>query len=107
MLALLPLLLLTVAAISGIGASMADRSMLVPAVLFYTHVGTQFLVVAIFGHLMTANRVISRPGKFAWGAYLIFLAPAAVIAYWYVHVWKAEGREKHAADVVHYDPHPV
>lgn len=106
-LAALPGVLLFFTAATGIGATASDASMTVPAILFYVHVASQLLVLMLFGHLMTANRQLSPVGKLVWGTYFLLLAPAAVLSYWYVHVWRAEGREEVRVSVVDVEPHPV
>ncbi len=62
---------------------------LVP-VLFYTHVGSQFITLLVYGHLMVANPYLGGAMKLVWGAGFLFLAPFAIPAYWALHVWREE-----------------
>jgi hypothetical protein len=80
--------------------------------LFYTHVGAQFITLLVFGHLMIANPMLGGGTKLAWGTAFIFLAPIAIPAYWALHVWHEEatvpaeghlGRPRHQIHVYDYD----
>lgn len=80
--------------------------------LFYTHVGAQFITLLVFGHLMIANPMLSGGTKLVWGAAFLFLAPFAIPAYWALHVWQeeatvpSEGQRRppqHQVHVYHYD----
>jgi hypothetical protein len=89
-LAALPLGLLIIAGVAGLTAASAGGSLEVATLLMYTHLGVQLIVLGIFVSLMASNRVLSDRGRLAWVLYFLLLAPAAVISYWYVHVWHAE-----------------
>lgn len=84
---------------------------LVP-VLFYTHVGAQFITILVFGHLMVANATIGGGTKLFWAAGFLFFAPFAVPTYWALHVWNEEAtvpyegeerRPRHQIHVYDYD----
>lgn len=83
-LALLPALLL---AVSGLSAVVADLG--TAAQLLYVHVAAQFIVLLMFGDLLMKSRAMDSTGRVLWGAYFLLLAPAAVLSFWYVHVWSA------------------
>lgn len=105
-LAILPGFLLVLAALVALAQAHApDMSVSGPAMLMYVHVGTQFIVLLIYGYLLFNNRALSSKGRVAWALYMLFLAPAAVISYWLVHVWRAEGPEERRIDVVRLEPH--
>lgn len=59
-------------------------------VLFYLHVGAQFITVLVFGHLMVAHPLLSGATKLVWGAAFLFLAPFAIPTYWALHVWQED-----------------
>lgn len=58
--------------------------------LFYTHVGAQFITLLVYGHLMVANPALSGAMKLVWGIGFLFLAPFAIPTYWALHVWREE-----------------
>lgn len=93
LLALIPLALLTsmflVWLLSAAHVGEPGTTSLVP-VLFYTHVGAQFITLLVYGHLMISNPYISGAMKLVWGAGFLFLAPFAIPAYWALHVWRQE-----------------
>jgi len=80
--------------------------------LFYTHVGAQFITLLVFGHLMIANPMLSGAAKLVWGVAFLFLAPFAIPTYWALHVWQTEAtvpsegqhrRPRHEIHVYDYD----
>lgn len=82
------------------------------AVLFYTHVGAQFITLLVFGHLMVANPTIGGGMKLVWAAGFLFVAPFAIPTYWALHVWNEEAtvpyegearRPRHQIHVYDYD----
>ncbi len=89
--ALIPLVLLTTTFVVWflsavqIGSPVTDD--LLP-LLFYTHVGAQFITLLVYGHLMIANPTLSGAMKLLWGMGFIFLAPFAIPTYWALHVWQ-------------------
>lgn len=91
--ALIPLTLLAttflVWFLSAAGIGMPVTYDLLP-LLFYTHVGAQFITLLVFGHLMVANPLISGATKLVWGAAFLFFAPFAIPTYWALHVWREE-----------------
>jgi hypothetical protein len=92
-LALVPLLLL-IAALFAAFVTAAVGVTSVAAMLMYVHVGAQFLVLVLYAHLLVGNPSLDAPGKVLWAAFMLVLAPAATLAYWYVHVWHAEPPER-------------
>lgn len=60
--------------------------------LFYTHVGAQFITLLVFGHLMIGNPQLSSGTKLVWGVAFLFAAPFAIPTYWLLHVWHSEAQ---------------
>ncbi len=113
--ACIPLVLLAATFISwflaaiGVGTPYTDS--LLP-ILFYTHVGAQFITLLVFGHLMVANPQLSGSAKTVWSAAFLFLAPFAIPTYWAMHVWHEDPsvpaewehqRPQHSVHVYDYD----
>lgn len=88
LLAILPLFLLmavlTLVIATALGAPLEPN---VPAWLFYNHVGVQFLVLLIFGHLMLGNARLTGRARLIWAALFLFAAPFSIPVYWAIHVW--------------------
>jgi hypothetical protein len=93
----------------GIGTPLTTE--LLP-LLFYVHVGSQFITLLVFGHLMIASPTLSGAMKLVWGAAFLFIAPVAIPAYWALHVWNEEAtvpsesslrRTRHQIHVYDYD----
>jgi hypothetical protein len=116
--AIIPLALLALTfmgfLLSTIGTPFAQEAL---AVLFYTHVGSQFITLLVFGHLMVGNPALSPNAKMMWGFAFLFLAPFAIVAYWVMHVMRATavpgqtaddlpGRHVHVYDYDYTDPQP-
>lgn len=80
-LAFVPLLLLSASFLA-----FSVRAPLSP-VLVYIHVGSQFITLLLFGHLMIANPHLSSTAKAAWSVGFLFLAPFVIPLYWAIHVW--------------------
>ncbi|HJL16014.1 MAG TPA: hypothetical protein RMH99_10170 [Sandaracinaceae bacterium LLY-WYZ-13_1] len=55
-------------------------------ILFYVHVGAQFITLLLFGHLMVSNERLTGPARAIWAAAFLFLAPVAIPLYWWIHV---------------------
>lgn len=75
--------------LSGVGVGTPFTWELLP-LLFYTHIGAQFITLLVFGHLMVANPELSGAAKLVWGVGFLFLAPFAIPTYWALHVWQEE-----------------
>lgn len=60
-------------------------------VLFYIHVGAQFVTLLVFGHLMTSNPILSPRAKTGWSIAFLLFAPFTIPAYWFAHVWHGAG----------------
>lgn len=97
--------------LARLGVGTPVTSELVP-LLFYVHVGAQFITLLVFGHLMIANPMLSGAMKLVWGAGFLFLAPLAIPSYWALHVWNEEAtvpsesslrRPRHEIHVYDYD----
>lgn len=91
--AIIPLLLLMAlfASVLGnvLGASFETDTL---PVLFYTHVGAQFITLLVFGHLMLGNARLSGRARLVWAALFLFAAPFAIPVYWAIHVWNPSPR---------------
>lgn len=85
--AMIPLALLVVTflcfLLSTFGSRHAEEAL---PVLFYTHVGAQFITLLIYGNLMIANPALGPTGKMLWGIAFLFLAPFAIATYYVMHV---------------------
>ena len=92
-LAFLPGFLLTVffASLAGRMLGIEFASNVLP-LLFYTHVGAQFIVLLLFGHLMISNALLSDRARLIWAALFLFAAPFAIPLYWGLHLWHPESR---------------
>ncbi|HJL20569.1 MAG TPA: hypothetical protein RMH99_33235 [Sandaracinaceae bacterium LLY-WYZ-13_1] len=55
-------------------------------ILFYVHVGAQFITLLLFGHLMVSNEHLTGAARGVWAAGFLFLAPMAIPLYWWIHV---------------------
>lgn len=58
--------------------------------LFYTHVGAQFLTLLVFGKLMIENPKLTGAARGLWVVGFLFLAPVAIPLYWWIHVVNAD-----------------
>jgi hypothetical protein len=58
--------------------------------LFYMHIGAQFITLLVFGHLMIANPSLGDVTKLIWGIAFLFMAPFAIPTYWAAHVRREE-----------------
>jgi hypothetical protein len=80
---LLTTFLVALAAAGRVGYSLVDD---VLPILFYTHVGSQFITLLVFGHLLIDNPRLSDRAKVVWGLGFLFLAPAVIPLFWWVHL---------------------
>lgn len=91
--AIIPAVLLTATfamwLLSTLGVGLPATRQLLP-LLFYTHVGAEFITLLIFGHLMIANPNLGGVTKLVWAVAFLTLAPFAIPAFWAVHVWHEE-----------------
>ncbi|HJL16013.1 MAG TPA: hypothetical protein RMH99_10165 [Sandaracinaceae bacterium LLY-WYZ-13_1] len=55
-------------------------------ILFYVHVGTQFITLLLFGHLMISNPRLSDTARVIWGVVFLLMAPVGIPLYWWIHV---------------------
>jgi hypothetical protein len=89
-LALLPTALLGAALVLGGVHLAAPRASWVTdaaAILLYTHIAAQVLVVMIFGHiLLNHTGDLSAHAKAWWLFWFVLAAPAAVPLFWFFHV---------------------
>jgi len=67
-------------------------------ILVYTQVGTQFITLLVFGHLMVDSPKISGRGKLLWAAGFIVLAPAIIPLFWWMHIFRSPELEHHRAE---------
>ena len=100
-LAILPGLLLFATVVAALGEALVGGPIGAVAMLAYTHVVSQLIVLVLYAHLLTANRHLHGPGITAWVAFFLLLAPVAVPLYWYLHVWQSQRRSH--VDVVDLD----
>lgn len=87
-LAILPLTMLTilfVLVIANLFGAGFETDLL--PVLFYTHVGTTFITLLVYAHLMFANPRLTRRAKGVWAALYFFAAPFSIPVYWGIHIW--------------------
>jgi hypothetical protein len=98
-LALAPALLLISSLFSAVAAGVSQEALGMTAELLYVHIGVQFLVLLVFGHLMMTNPSVESAERWFWGAAFLVGAPVATLAYWYIHVWNAEAAKPTRARV--------
>lgn len=88
--AFLPTLLLGLVVLvllaSFVGAEVAG----VLPILFYVHVGAQFITLLLFGHLMVSSPHLKGGARTMWTIGFLLLAPVTIPLFWWIHIMRAE-----------------